>query len=166
MTVKACHPSPPDKRYHQIKTYMETICRTHRGSRNMLNCLERFTKSQSAEGSLKNSTNTWYPSISELTIDDISKIDHHLTTTYNNPDSKVHGANMGPTWVLSSPGGPHVGPMNLAIWESMNRVDMYVASRTCGHQGVGSYNEHRGIVWLPWLLLYHSQAWIGSWQAL
>ena len=31
------------------------------------------------------------------------------------PESKVHGANMGPTWVLSSPGGPHVGPMNLAI---------------------------------------------------
>ena len=23
---------------------------------------------------------------------------------------------MGPTWVLSAPGGPHVGPMNLAIW--------------------------------------------------
>ena len=32
------------------------------------------------------------------------------------PDSKVHGANMGPTWVLSVPDGPHVGPMNLAIW--------------------------------------------------
>ena len=31
------------------------------------------------------------------------------------PDSKVHGANMGPTWVLSGPDGPHVGPMNLAI---------------------------------------------------
>ena len=31
------------------------------------------------------------------------------------PDSKVHGANMGPTWVLSAPGGPHVGPINLAI---------------------------------------------------
>ena len=31
------------------------------------------------------------------------------------PDSKVHGANMGPTWVLSAPGEPHVGPMNLAI---------------------------------------------------
>ena len=31
------------------------------------------------------------------------------------PDSKAHGANMGPTWVLSSPGGPHVGSMNLAI---------------------------------------------------
>ena len=34
-----------------------------------------------------------------------------------NPDSKVHGAIMGPTWFLSAPGGPHVGPMNLAIWE-------------------------------------------------
>ena len=28
---------------------------------------------------------------------------------------KVHGANMGPTWVLSDPDGPHVGPMNLDI---------------------------------------------------
>ena len=31
------------------------------------------------------------------------------------PDSKVHGANMGPTWVLSAPDGPHLGPMNLAV---------------------------------------------------
>ena len=31
------------------------------------------------------------------------------------PDNKVHVANMGPTWVLSAPGGPHVGPVNLAI---------------------------------------------------
>ena len=31
------------------------------------------------------------------------------------PDSKVHGTNMGPTWFLSAPDGPHVGPMNLAI---------------------------------------------------
>ena len=30
------------------------------------------------------------------------------------PDSKVHGANMGPTWVLSAPDGPHFGPMRLA----------------------------------------------------
>ena len=33
----------------------------------------------------------------------------------NIPDSKVHGANMGPSWVLSNQDGPHVGPMNLAI---------------------------------------------------
>ena len=31
------------------------------------------------------------------------------------PDSKVHGANIGPTWGQQDPGGPHVGPMNLAI---------------------------------------------------
>ena len=36
---------------------------------------------------------------------------------YVNLDNKVYGANMGPTWVLSAPGGPHVGPMNLAIRE-------------------------------------------------
>ena len=37
------------------------------------------------------------------------------------PDSKVHGANMGTTWVLSAPVGPHVGPMNLAIWDHLPR---------------------------------------------
>ena len=31
------------------------------------------------------------------------------------PNSKVRGANMGPTWVLSAQDGPHVDPMNLAI---------------------------------------------------
>ena len=31
------------------------------------------------------------------------------------PDSKVHGPNIRPIWVLSTPDGPHVGPMNLAI---------------------------------------------------
>ena len=31
------------------------------------------------------------------------------------PDSKDHGAIMGPTWVLLALGGPLVGPMNLAI---------------------------------------------------
>ena len=37
------------------------------------------------------------------------------------PDSKVHGANMGPFWGRQDPGGPHVGPMNLAIWDAMQR---------------------------------------------
>ena len=32
------------------------------------------------------------------------------------PDSKVHRANMGPIWGRQDPGGPHVGPMNFAIW--------------------------------------------------
>ena len=33
------------------------------------------------------------------------------------PDSKIHGANMGPIWSRRDPGGPHVGPMNFAIWD-------------------------------------------------
>ena len=36
-------------------------------------------------------------------------------TLYKLLGNKVHGANMGPTWVLSAPDGPHVGPMNLAV---------------------------------------------------
>ena len=33
-------------------------------------------------------------------------------------DSKVYGAKMGPTWGRQDPGGPHVGRMNLAIWDT------------------------------------------------
>ena len=42
-----------------------------------------------------------------------------LTTfhSYQCPDTKVHGANMGPIWGRQDPGGPHVGPMNLDVWE-------------------------------------------------
>ena len=36
------------------------------------------------------------------------------------PDNKVHGANMGPIWGRQDPGGPHVGPMDLAIWDDTN----------------------------------------------
>ena len=58
----------------------------------------------------------------------------HRTTTWNTlefdlgtafvdrsllviPDSKVHGANMGPIWGRQDPGGRHVGPINFAIWD-------------------------------------------------
>ena len=54
----------------------------------------------------------------------------------NVPDSKVHGANMGPTWALASPGGPHVGPMKLATWgtniqylDISVRTKLYVVSK-------------------------------------
>ena len=36
-----------------------------------------------------------------------------ITAVY--PNNKVHGANMGPTWILLAPDGPHVGLMNLVI---------------------------------------------------
>ena len=51
----------------------------------------------------------------------------------NYPDSIVHGANIGPTWVLSAPDGPHVGPMNLAIEE----VIQWVVEADVKYQGGG-----------------------------
>ena len=35
---------------------------------------------------------------------------------HGDPDSKVHGDNVGTTWGRQVPGGPHVGSMKLAIW--------------------------------------------------
>ena len=32
------------------------------------------------------------------------------------PENKVHGAKMGPIWGQQDPDGPHIGPMNFAIW--------------------------------------------------
>ena len=42
-------------------------------------------------------------------------VNDERAATRGYPDSKVHGAKMGPTWVLPAPDGPYVGPMNLAI---------------------------------------------------
>ena len=51
---------------------------------------------------------SWFKTLTSLKQ---CNIIHH-----GHPDSKVQGANIGPTWVLSAPGGSHVGPMNLAVW--------------------------------------------------
>ena len=40
-----------------------------------------------------------------------------LHATPDSTDSKVHRANIGPIWGRQDPGGPHVGPMNFAIWD-------------------------------------------------
>ena len=42
------------------------------------------------------------------------------------PDSKVHGANMGPTWGWQDPGGPHVGHFKIVIWDdNMNLAQVW-----------------------------------------
>ena len=43
------------------------------------------------------------------------------------PDTKVHGANMGPIWGRQDPGGPHVGPMNLIIWVAIHWSPMMIS---------------------------------------
>ena len=42
--------------------------------------------------------------------------------------AKFHGANMGPTWVLSAPDGPHVCSMNLAIGDVYDNVAAHLQS--------------------------------------
>ena len=46
---------------------------------------------------------------------------------FNNPDSKVHGANIGPIWGRQDPGGSHVGPMNFED-DVLNIVTHYFKS--------------------------------------
>ena len=58
---------------------------------------------------------------------------------YNTPDSKVHGANMGPIWGRQDPAGPHVGPMNFAIW------DITVLTGPGGSNVTGSIYHHKNV---------------------
>ena len=51
------------------------------------------------------------------------------------PDSKVHGANMRPIWVRQDPGGPHVGPMHLALW------------LVTKHQNICGVEKSKGDLW-------------------
>ena len=44
----------------------------------------------------------------------VHKVERSSPTVY--PDSKDHGAKMGPISGRQDPGGPYVGPMNFAIW--------------------------------------------------
>ena len=67
------------------------------------------------------------------------------------PDSKFHGANLGPTWVLSAPDGPHVGPMNLAIRVVYHKTNMMNCS---------IYFRSVDIVHLWWAL--HLRLWDSS----
>ena len=50
----------------------------------------------------------------------------HILPSDALPDSKVHGANMGPIVGRQDPCGPHVGPMNFAIWAGAKRHQVIV----------------------------------------
>ena len=62
-------------------------------------------------------------------ITDITDINNRILYIYdanNVPDSKVHGANMGPIWGRQDPGGLRVGPMNLAIWGCLRLIKQHM----------------------------------------
>ena len=53
------------------------------------------------------------------------------------PDSKVHGANMGPNWGRQDPGRPHVDPMNFVIWDAIKyRLILGSCLSHCSRKGV------------------------------
>ena len=41
------------------------------------------------------------------------------------PDSRVHGATMRPIWGRQDPDGPHVGPMDFALWVHLEKVNRF-----------------------------------------
>ena len=81
----------------------------------------------------------------------ISTRQQHIPSM-TNPDSKVHRANMGPTWVLPAPDGPHVGPINLAIREvSYICASAGLISKTNGIRSL--YDFFKCNDWINWLVL-------------
>ena len=55
------------------------------------------------------------------------------------PDSKIHGANMGSIWGRQDPGGPHVGPINFAIWGSQLATISVIAVANKSEITAGDY---------------------------
>ena len=88
------------------------------------------------------------------------------------PDSKVHGANMGPPWVLSASDGPHVDPMNLAvgddtIWSliTASNITRYCVHNT-SHEGISELKPQMllhtcrlTMICLLWVFWRHSPLW-------
>ena len=62
--------------------------------------------------------NTYMVSNWPITVDNLGLMEQNETI----PDSKVHGANMGPILGRQDPDGPHVGPMNFAIWDCIEKT--------------------------------------------
>ena len=75
---------------------------------------------------------TWVPPVYSVNlVANIGDTTHGVESIEPIPDSQVHGANMGPTWVLSAPDGPHVGPMNLAIRDGLNTLNPMCCVTMC-----------------------------------
>ena len=42
------------------------------------------------------------------------------------PDSKIHGAHMRPTWGRQDSAGPHMGQVNLDLWDVLYSIQIAV----------------------------------------
>ena len=52
------------------------------------------------------------------------------------PGGKVNGATLGPIWGRQDPGGPHFGPLNLAIWAD-TKASLPGSLHKCRHNNIG-----------------------------
>ena len=66
------------------------------------------------------------------------------------PGNKVHGANMGPTWVLSAQDEPHIVPKNLAI-----RAPLI-------HISIPWYISHISVWYVQHMIRYGAHFWVKS----
>ena len=48
------------------------------------------------------------------------------------PDSKIHGAYMGPIWGRQDPDGPHIDPMNFTAWVCISGDDTALNNTSIG----------------------------------
>ena len=100
-------------------------------------------------------TNWWQlMTITSGVNDDTVCIMTGFSLSINYPNSKVHWANMGPSWVLSDLDGSHVGPINLVnrvnndTWENAS-----VISTGDTHIGCRCDNLSRKLVFSVFFLL-------------
>ena len=74
----------------------------------------------------------------------------------NTPHSNVHGAYMGPTWGQQDPGGPHVGPMNIAIGDYIARDQNKGSKTVCFILSIISRDMHSYWQWQTLYCLWYS----------
>ena len=104
--------------------------------------------------------------VCEMTSGRIISVRHLLTTVHhgNTPKSKVHGANMGPIWGRQDSGGPHVGPMNFAIWDHTSPTLNYTQPHTVTSSGCFHVEHTLELEKMPlwhknYFLLSHKKTW-------
>ena len=89
------------------------------------------------------------PNASEATLNNV------WVETY--PNSKLHWSDMGPIWGRQDPGGPHVGPINLAIWVTSTKHSAHFVHKQRvlmhGHQG---WNVRHGLchIYMRYVYIY------------
>ena len=68
---------------------------------------------------------------------------------------------MGPTWVLSAPDGPHVGPMNLAIRVSLRNPAAYFSKYYSPYRCIAG--RESGICFVNYRFQTRLHSWLVTW---